>query len=252
MVNNYRVVLGHLRKVSGPPFKLKPLRNFLTDKDLERGDSGADKSYWKLHDLHEQEIGADSLSSLQHYGRDGGCLDINETLRGLGDYDVGHHVENIDKAFETCYLKQDLMLFRDINFAPHLEPLSKRIAELGIDLSSSGTDLKQVSVRDSEALIRKLVGFTFSDDGYVSTSVAPRGGRSILLQIKGRMGDPAIFMNNVKHFDKSKVKFDRATSSPSEAEVLLPRGTRFKVLSAHVQESGYNKHMQAVVTVEII
>ena len=232
---NYRVILGYLKKVSGPPVQVKPFYDSFVIEHEERFKENK-KPYWYLHHLHDQELDGKTVKSLNDYGGDG-YTSINNHLRGTVQYQddrlidaINDHVNNIDKAFDKCFIKQNLVVFRGLTYNPDAEPLSKELKKLGLTMYLKGG----YSVKDYQAQLRKLVGFTFVEKGYMSTSVS--GGRyaDIVLRIKLRQGDPAIFMNSVKSFNKMRKDYSRSAVHPFETEVLLPRDTEFRVLSATV------------------
>jgi ADP-ribosyltransferase exoenzyme len=76
-----------------------------------------------------------------------------------------------------------------------------------------------------------LLGKTFEDPGFVSTTVAGSSGhfsgQALQLVIEAPKGTPAAFVNGVSDF------------KDEENEMLLAAGTRFKVLSVEKTTAGH-------------
>lgn len=78
---------------------------------------------------------------------------------------------------------------------------------------------------------KKLLGKTFEEPGFTSTTVAGSGGhfsgQSLQLVIEAPAGTPAAFVNGISHFKNQ------------ENEMLLAAGTKFKVLSVDKTTAGH-------------
>jgi len=76
-----------------------------------------------------------------------------------------------------------------------------------------------------------LLGKTFDDKGFVSSSVAGSGGhfsgKPLQLVIEAPKGTPAVFVNGISQYEDS------------ENEMLLAAGTKFKVLSVEKTSGGH-------------
>lgn len=73
---------------------------------------------------------------------------------------------------------------------------------------------------------KDLIGGTFVDHGFFSTSIGPRSGQ-IKLTIEAPKGTPAAYVQNISHY-------------PNELEMLLGAGLRYEILSAKEENSGWN------------
>lgn len=83
----------------------------------------------------------------------------------------------------------------------------------------------------------KMIGKTFEEPGFVSTTVAGESGHfngPLQLEIEAPIGTPAAFVNSISHFKNQ------------ENEMLLAAGTKFKVISVSV------KGHQTVMRVRIV
>lgn len=134
-------------------------------------------------------------NALQTY-TSSGYLRINGSLRGVikaKDADK-ENIANIDKALKKSPLKEDTVVFRNMD-----EDALKDLL---------GSDQK------------RWTGQAYSDKGYTSTSIKPRGGfEGIPMEIRVPKGTPAGYLGNLP-----------GGSFTSEQEMLLGRGLKFRIL----------------------
>lgn len=156
-----------------------------------------------LHEYGYTDAGTPTGDALFAYSTEYGYLTINNKLRGgpertySEDFrpdEVDDVVPLIDGAMET--FREDLNLFR------RTEPRSFGMTH-GDDPAS-------------------MVGKTFRDDGYMSTTVNPDNSAldgSVDLTIRAPRGSKGVYIERVSEF-------------PLEQEMLLARGTKYRVVSA--------------------
>jgi hypothetical protein len=142
------------------------------------------------------KLDASAKQSVNAYS-DTAYIPINNCLRSsCNDLDVKNqtHIQQLDKAIGSSALPQDTVLYRGFGFAP-------------------------------KGLSKLKVGATFSDKGYVSTSLNrsiaesfTKGGAkgSVVMRIKAKKGTKALPVSAISEYQK-------------EHEVLLPRGSNFRV-----------------------
>jgi len=129
---------------------------------------------------------------------------LNAGLRNGKLTDSSHVklVQNLDQAINKSELPQDLTLFR------------------GASLRSLGLSADSLKSAD------QLVGKTITDKSYVSTSLtsstAGEFSHGVLVKIDAHKGAKGIYMNDLdgKH--------------GNEMEMLLPRGSKFRVVKTEV------------------
>jgi len=97
-------------------------------------------------------------------------------------------------------------------------------------LLKRGTGWSALPAEFQGANAAKMIGKTFQEPGFTSTTVAGMGGhfsgQPLQLIIEAPAGTPAAFVNGISHF------------KDSENEMLLAAGTKFKVLSVEKTTGG--------------
>ncbi|MEU6119598.1 ADP-ribosyltransferase, partial [Streptomyces sp. NPDC047117] len=131
--------------------------------------------------------------------------EINGYLRGNSDFDtpqVRHEVEEIDKALAGRTMPEDIMVVR-------------------------GTGLGHIDVPSPV----RMAGNTYPDHGYMSTSLGNHpvpsfAGKEAILRLRVPKGTPSMWVEKVSAFGKG------------ERELLLGRGTEYKVSRVFMDDSG--------------
>jgi hypothetical protein len=130
---------------------------------------------------------------------------INNYLRGSGGYDQVVKQYAVDIQSAMMPLRENTLLKRGTGWPPGIASFKGHPED--------------------------LLGKTFEDKGFVSSSVAGSGGhfsgQPLQLVIEAPKGTPAVFVNGI-----SKYK-------DSENEMLLAAGTKFKVLSVEQTSGGH-------------
>lgn len=147
---------------------------------------------YELSDSHTSKLNKKQIDAAQTYtGND--YSDINGGLRsGKVPRQYETTVRNLDSAIDQSRLPDNTVLYRGMNMSPDMAANMKP-------------------------------GAVFSDKAYTSTSINPRipesfarGEGKTLMRIKARAGSKGLAVNNISNFD-------------GEHEILLPRGSRYKV-----------------------
>ncbi|MFD1663354.1 ADP-ribosyltransferase, partial [Streptomyces caeni] len=132
--------------------------------------------------------------------------DINGYLREIKGYgpqpEVLHDIDQMDKVMSTRPVPDNIMVAR-------------------------GTDLGYLKLGSPA----EMLGQTFPDKGYTSTSLGNHPvktfeGKEAILRLRLPKGTPALWLEKVSHFDVT------------ERELLLARGTRFKVTRVFMDAKG--------------
>jgi len=139
------------------------------------------------------------LDGLQSY-QSSEFQNINGSLRGQEKATAGSKkaIRNIDKALNRSLLKEDTVVFRNMNE----DTLNKLL----------GPDMK------------KWTGQSYNDKGYTSTSIDPtgtRGFRGIPMEIRVPKGTPSGYLANLP---------GGGVISAGEQELLLGRGQKFRII----------------------
>lgn len=166
------------------------------------------------------QYGEDCIESLSHYKK--GCdQEINQGLRlGKADSDTIKMIEDIDKSFEKAAPSaNETTLYR-------------------------GVRIRQNS-KFAEVLNNLKVGDTLVEDGYMSTTTDlniarsfENGENGFMFEIKMPKGSKTI---NVEDFTGTEIFKKNAGNIRDEAEVLLQRGSNFKVASIEKGEGSATK-----------
>ncbi|MET8965584.1 ADP-ribosyltransferase, partial [Streptomyces sp. NPDC004074] len=132
--------------------------------------------------------------------------DMNGYLRGSHGYgphpEVLHDIDQMDKVMSSRPVPDTIMVAR-------------------------GTDLGYLNLGSPA----EMLGQTFPDKGYTSTSlgnhpVSTFEGKEAILRLRVPKGTPALWLEKVSHFDVT------------ERELLLARGTKFKVTRVFMDSRG--------------
>lgn len=130
---------------------------------------------------------------------------INNWLRGKSGYDQVVKQYAVDIQSSMMPLREDTLLKRGTGWPP--------------------------SIASYASHPQDLLGESFDDKGFVSTSVAGSGGhfsgKPLQLIIEAPKGTPAVYVNGISHY------------KGQENEMLLAAGTRFKVLSVEKTSGGH-------------
>lgn len=166
-------------------------------------------------------ITKEQAASISTYVQDPAYLEINTLLRTgqmlpSAEMSIGavkQHVTNIDAAINGGYLAKPLKLYRGVS-------------------------------DESQFFARLPVGTTFSDAGYVSTSlseeIAWRHGDDVMIEILHPGGTRAgAYIESLRMGEDFDPVF-------SNYEFLLPRGTTFKILERRVEGNGIRLVLEVV------
>ena len=223
-----RVILSYLFKKS--ILSIKPDR---VPKSLSNR-SKSDKSYWKFHDDHVSELSGDEYKAI-HYYTGSGYGEINHFLRE-GEHwkperadEVEGHIEHLDNAVNRSWVKNDIVLWRRLWWSVK-EPVCGKLSDLGV--KSKGRYLEGLDA----VQLQKLKGFKFKEPGFCSASLVPLStGGVVTLKIVLSAGQAGLMINSTYGFDqKTKKHWMSGPDYHQEYEVLLPRDTRFEVISVNI------------------
>lgn len=168
--------------------------------DVALSPTYAEKLGENLNSTPIKDLGEMEIDALKEY-TGSAYKQINDSLR-QGTDRSGHLqsvINDIDKAFEKSTINEPILLQRGATYA------------------AIGKDNFLTGYKDPKSLI----GLEFVDNGYMSTSInaGSKFSGEIIMQIKADKGQQAIFVADISHFR-------------TEYEVLLPRGTKLKIVDA--------------------
>lgn len=130
---------------------------------------------------------------------------INNYLRGEGHFHQVVKQYAVDIQSAMMPLREDTLLKRGTGWPPAIASFASHPQD--------------------------LMGKSFEDDGFVSSSVAGSGGhfsgKPLQLVIEAPAGTPAVFVDSISHY------------GGSENEMLLAAGTKFRVLSVDKTSGGH-------------
>ena len=152
----------------------------------------------------------DEQRALEHYTGDA-YEPINNSLRGIPSIEDGDYtavIESMTNAINGYEIKEDTVLYR------------------GAFSAGTGAKTFGVTTEQFEAMIKdgSIVGQTFADLGFCSTSVSQAGviPKDINLRIYAPAGTKGCYVAPISHFSR-------------ENEMLLKRGTTFEVVGTYRQ-----------------
>lgn len=159
-------------------------------------DTQATNRAYELSDSHTQALSKKQTNAAKMYTGES-YHDINGGLRsGKVPADYQATVRELDSAISQSKLPENTVLYRGMSMSPELSSKIKP-------------------------------GATFSDSAYTSTSINPRipasfarGEGKTMMRIKAKKGQSGLAVNNVSNYD-------------GEHEVLLPRGTSYRVTNVY-------------------
>jgi len=249
----YRVVRSHLLRKADPyyeyglererikpklPIKVKPDRNEI--RQIE-----------KVFPKSDHYLNLKSKNALEYYQTDSGYQAINNHLREPS-FNSKHRdqlIENLNSGF-TDDVGEDIVVYRGISFtADH--PVFKRMQEVRALVFSQSYDKHRFTLAPNRFELMK--GFTFTDPGFTSTSLSQKIALnfafpsplapSMLFEIHVPYSQKAVFLPNAQFFDEQRQQTSQIPPRfdiGNEHELLLPKGTTFKVVSLTALRTTYN------------
>lgn len=212
------------RKAQQHVRRLKSGKTVLVNRGIHYAERSSGKEYTDLQDSHEVKellktlpdytnLSTSEKEQVEEYFLDSGP--VNEALRE-GKMFNENLVKNVDTAISKNTLPFSASLYRDI---------SKRVADREFN--------------------RLDVGDTYTDNGFCSSSLDKHYIRQTFGMRKDRKGDQEIYEINIKMKQGApalimpKVGIVGAPQVKKESEILLPRGTTFKVVGRSIVSASY-------------
>jgi len=222
-----RIIRAFLLKKAAPVITIKPDKIPFELQDRKT----KDKSYWKFHEEHETELNTDEHGALRFYTGSGYNL-INTYLRSDDPESdpplLGHYLKHLDRAVAKGKVWRNIVLWRKLSWDDK-EPLCAKLSTLGI--SSRGRSLNGLD----QKVLSSIVGFKFTEPGFSSASLIPLLGGVIQLKIILEKGQGGLMVNSVYGFDNKYKEHNLSlTQFPQEHEFILPRSTKFEVVSSSI------------------
>jgi hypothetical protein len=166
-----------------------------------------------VHTTRDKPLSDEQKQAIARYTGNG-YHPMNDLVRGkgTGSSEIKEHVANLDAAFKGAALKEPMTIFRGI----------------------SRNSAKELFGSDLHA------GHQFQDKGFVSTSTSKgfaenwKGNKGIVLEIAAEKGTPAIDVHKL------------SSSGQHEREILLPRDSKFEVVSVKIPIDQSNDRIHIV------
>jgi 8-oxo-dGTP pyrophosphatase MutT (NUDIX family) len=224
--NGTHIPIGAGGEAVGGPLKGENFSQAKSEPSGEKAEkkltkSSASEMRSKMMGCSEEEAAKKAGEATEGYTGSIAAMNLNKELRkanpNLDDWQK-ERVQMLDGAMSD--LPQDVSLVRGA-----MKPYAKET------LGLKGTETEK-------QLTKKLVGKEFTEQAYMSTSYDEKANRNswndVIMNITAKAGTKAL-----------------VTTNDEESEVILGRGTRYKVTGVHAQEGGVNGS-QIVLDVETL